>query len=82
MATEPWTDMAFNPVLFERNRRFFPDEQLAKYSGRHIAWNLEGTCIVAEAATGKELYERLKELGIDPCLTVSSFVPDPNTSYI
>lgn len=75
---EGWLDI----VTFNRNRDAFAEEQLQPYWGRHVAWSLDGTRIVADAATSQELYERMKELGIDPCTVVSSFVPDPFTSYI
>lgn len=73
---------SFDPVIFQRNRQQFPLEKLQKYWGRHVAWSFDGTTILADGATGEEVDERLKELGIDPCSTVDGFIPDPDTSYI
>ena len=73
---------SFDPVLFNRNRDLFPEEELEHYWGRHVAWSLDGTHIVADGATFEEVTARLKELGISGCSTVSSFVHDPDTSYI
>lgn len=76
------TSTDFDPVMFEANQAAFPEEQLRLYWGRHVAWNFEGTRILADGSTGKELDGRLKELGIDSSLTVDSYVFDPNLSLI
>ncbi len=76
------TATEFDPVMFNRNRDLFPESELTKYWGRHVAWNYEGTRILADGATGEEVDRRLKELGIDPCSTVESFVHDPSASYL
>jgi hypothetical protein len=39
--------------LFQKNRQQFPPEQLAKYSGRYVAWSPDGTRILA--SDGDEL---------------------------
>jgi len=75
---EGWIDS----VTFGRNRDQFTAEELRPYWGRHVAWNLEGTQILADGADHKEIYDRLKQLGIDPLLTVDDFVQDPEVSYI
>lgn len=74
------TATEFDPVLFEANQAVFPEEQLQAFWGRHVAWNFEGTRILADGATHPELYRRLNELGIDPALTVDAYVPDPAAS--
>jgi len=69
-------------LTYTRNRANFPEAELERYWGRHVAWNFEGTRILADGATMKELFARLDEMGIDPCATVSDFIRDPDTSYI
>jgi hypothetical protein len=64
-------------VVYQRNRRAFPPEQLAPYQGKCVTWNAEGTTILAAGDSWAELYERMKELGIDPCETVDEYIPDP-----
>jgi hypothetical protein len=71
-----------NLVQFRRNRDAFPEDLLRPYWGKRVAWNAEGTQIVASGATEDEVFDRLEELGIDPCQTVGEFIFDPNTSYI
>ena len=76
------TATEFDIVVFNRNQALFPADKLAKYWGRHVAWNYEGTQILADAPTGADLNRRLKELGIDPCSTVDDFIPDPRVTYL
>lgn len=78
MVPEGWIDT----TTFDRNRDRFPPEKLRQYAGRHVAWSMDGTEIVADGATFDELIRRLEDLGIDPTSTVPSFVHDPDTSYI
>lgn len=82
MATEPWTDMAFDPVTFERNFRQLRVDAQECYWGRYVAVNYEGTAVVADGSSRVEVRERLREMGVQPHLTVDVFVPDPNVSYI
>jgi hypothetical protein len=89
---EPWPDlvegrrMKFNdsPIdvpLFDRNRRQFPAEQLQPYWGKCVAWNAEGTQIVASGETWAEVRLQLKALGIHPLQVVDEFIPHPDVSY-
>jgi hypothetical protein len=78
----PVPDGWIDTVTFNRNRDLFPQEELQTYWGRHVAWSLDGTRILADGATHAEMYRRLQELGIDPCSTVDDFIHDPNVSYI
>jgi hypothetical protein len=34
-----------------KNRNEFPPEELAKYQGKHVAWNLDGTYILGGTRT-------------------------------
>jgi hypothetical protein len=78
----PIPDGWFDTITFNRNRDAFPQEELQKYWGRHVAWSLDGTRILADGASAGEVYARLDELGVPPGTTVASFVPDPESSYI
>src|SRR5262245_42415266 len=68
-------------LLFRRNRDQFPDEQLEPYRGKQVAWNADGTRIVASGDDHEQLYERLAALGIHPAVVVDEFIPDPNASF-
>ena len=61
---------------FLKNRSHFLDEQLRPFAGQYVAWNLEGTQILASADDEQSLQERLQALGIDPAQVVGSYI-DP-----
>jgi hypothetical protein len=60
------------------NRCKFPLEELAKHWGKHIAFNLDGTRIVASAATEEELDAALRAAGIPLNQVVYSYVDGPD----
>ncbi len=78
----PFPDGWFDTVTFNRNRDLFTLEQLRPYFGRHVAWSLDGTQILADGATSEEVRLRLKELEINPLDVVDDFIHDPDVSYI
>lgn len=63
-------------VDYNRNRAKFPPEELARYAGHQVAYNMEGTRIVASAATEEELEKVLVSKGIAPDRVVVGYV-DP-----
>jgi hypothetical protein len=63
-------------VRYAENRAKCPPERLLTYAGRHIAWNADGTQIVASAYGNEALLEELVRLGIDPGQVVFDYV-DP-----
>jgi hypothetical protein len=65
--------------LFNANVRKFPSEELEKFKGRHIAWNLEGTCILASGADELEVAKNLKEKGIELHQVVFDNLPSCDT---
>jgi hypothetical protein len=65
----------FNGALFNENRRKVPPEELSKYAGRYVAWNLEGTQIIASAAERETLYADLAAAGVPLDCVVQSYVP-------
>jgi hypothetical protein len=63
-------------AVFEENRRkHIPPESLLPYRGQHVAYNAEGTAIVASAPEMPELYARLKALGIPQSRVVIGWIP-------
>jgi hypothetical protein len=62
------------PAEFLENSHKFPSEELMKYAGKHIAWSLDGTRIVASADDSKALLEAIKSLGLSPSRVVRSYV--------
>jgi len=60
------------------NRSKVPSEVLAKYVGRHVAWNREGTQIVASGDDDGEVFAAVKAAGIPTDQVVFSYVPQPD----
>ena len=68
---------------FDENRSKFPLEELAEYAGKHIAFSLDGTRILASGDTIEEVEEQLIAAGINPNQVVGSYVDPPDvTSWI
>ncbi len=67
---------------FFQNRRTFPQKELARYAGRHVAWSWDGTLIVADADSDGDLVEKVKSLGLNPSRVVYSYVELPDAVYI
>ncbi len=63
-------------VKFDENRWRIPPEQLLPYAGLHVAWNAEGTEIVASGKTRREVYEALEVLGINSSQVVHDYIDD------
>jgi hypothetical protein len=61
-------------VDYNRNRPHFPPDELAKYAGQQVAFNLEGTRILASAPTEDELQKVLASKGIAPNRVVVGYV--------
>jgi len=66
----PWLDLG----TYHKNRCNFPPEQLIPYQGKHVAWNLDGTRILASGDTEEEVAEQLAAAGIDPGQVVASYI--------
>lgn len=64
--------------VFRDNRARFPLEQLIPHRGEWIAFNADGTQIVAGAVTFGELEARLEAMGIDAQTVVFEGVPGPD----
>jgi hypothetical protein len=61
-----------------RNREALPEAELAPYYGKHVAWNMEGTKIVASGADELEVFHALQRAGYDPEQVVFSYIYRPD----
>lgn len=64
-----------DPRQHYRNRAALPVEELEKYAGQHVAWNLEGTAIVASGRSELEVFEAARAKGYRLGQLVFSSVP-------
>lgn len=69
-------------VYFDENRAKYPSQGLLGYTNQVIAWQADGTRILAHGATWEEVEERLQALGINPNQVVFEFIPDPDVSHL
>jgi hypothetical protein len=70
-----------NPVIstqFRTNRAAFAATELAKYVGQWIAFNQQGTDILASGNDLEVLEDRLKAIGLDPNDVVVECIPQPD----
>jgi hypothetical protein len=72
----------FDYLVFEENQRRFPPEELDKHAGKHVAWSLDGTRILASAETIEEVVAKLEAAGIDPHRVLHGYVDEPGVSNI
>ena len=56
------------------NRAKYPPEKLLKYAGHYIAWNAEGTQVVASGPDEYAIERELEIRGINPSQVVFSYV--------
>jgi hypothetical protein len=68
--------------LFDENMRKVPFEDLARYVGKHVAWSLDGTRIVASGNDVKEVNDKVVAAGIPPHRVVFDYIDDPDISYL
>jgi hypothetical protein len=72
----PWLDF----TTHHKNRRAFPPEKLLRYAGKHVAWNWEGTRILASGKTIARVFDQLEAAGIDCGQVVFSYVDSGDES--
>ncbi len=60
---------------FLTNRATFPVEELAKYTGRWVAWSPDGTRVAASAPGPEFLDALLEAAGLDPMQCVVEGIP-------
>ncbi len=63
-------------IKFEENRWKVPWEYLQPYVGLHVAWDLEGTRILASGKTRSEVYQALENQGIHLGQVVYNYIDD------
>jgi hypothetical protein len=66
----PWLDV----VTHHQNRDAIPLDQLLPYQGKHVAWNWEGTRILASGDTIEMVFDQLEAAGIDCGRVVFSYI--------
>jgi hypothetical protein len=67
------------PGDYHKTRREMSADEYQKWVYKHIAWAWDGTHIVAGAATGAELIEELRRLGIDTSKVVFGYMDGPES---
>jgi hypothetical protein len=67
---------------YHKNRVAFPQEELAKYAGKFVAFSPDGTRILASGDTPEEMEAQLVALGIPPNQVVGSYIEDGYTSRL
>jgi hypothetical protein len=73
----PWVDSN----KFNENTSKIPAEELLQYAGQVIAWNLDGTRILASGKDELDVDKKLRLLGIDPSQVVFDNVPESDTIF-
>jgi hypothetical protein len=61
-----------------RNREAVPLAELEPYYGKHVAWNMDGTKIVASGADDGEVIQAVLHAGLDPGQVVISYIYGPD----
>ena len=62
---------------FAKNIAKTPLAELQRWADRHVAWNWDGTRIVAGAETVAGLIAELRRAGVDPSTVVFDFIEIP-----
>jgi hypothetical protein len=71
-----------NMKQYIENRNAFPEEELKKYYGRHVAWSLDGTRIIASGDDDEQVLEAARAAGYTTDDFVFSYVHNPDEVYI
>jgi len=70
----PATEVYAHPIYGTISRSNFalnhPDEEMIRHRGMFVAWSMDGTKVLASAATGRELMAEVHRLnlGTDDCI--------------
>ena len=70
----PWMDLG----TYNKNRPNFPADELIPYEGKQVAFNVEGTRILASGDTVEEVYKQLDAAGIGHDQIVISYIDPPD----
>jgi len=60
---------------FQKNRQNFPPEELARYAGKYVAWDPEGTHILASNEDELQLANAVRAAGYNSAEVLIAFVP-------
>jgi hypothetical protein len=74
-------DSWLGPEFFA-NRPKFPEEELLKYAGQHVAFSWDGTRILAADPDEKTLFDKVLAAGLDLSRVVFEYVDDGRYSHI
>lgn len=72
--------MPFQPNEHHQNRARLSEEQLRPYYGKEVAWNLDGTQIVASGDDFDQVFQAVLDAGLDPEHVVFAEVDPPETA--
>ena len=61
--------------LHNENRNRIPAEELEPYAGQYVAFNAEGTCVLAHGEDHFAVEAMLRSLSIDPATVVYERIP-------
>jgi hypothetical protein len=75
-ATDPFSDPKRYLQFIENQKKITP-EMLIPFRGLHVAWNAEGTRIVAWGETYEAVYAHLDTLGLSGSEVAFDYVPHP-----
>jgi glucose/arabinose dehydrogenase len=67
---------------YAENRHKFPQEELAKHWGKHVAFSPDGTRIVASGDSLDEVLDKLQAAGIHFSQVVHAYIDPPDVSLI
>jgi hypothetical protein len=59
---------------YQHNRCNYPPEKLLQYAGQYIAWNLEGTEVLASGEAMEIVEQKLMAMGILPNMVVGDYI--------
>jgi hypothetical protein len=68
--------------LFEENQSRCSVEQLRGFAGRHVAWSLDGTTILASGETFEELADNLHASGLTNEQAIFDYIDPPDAVLI
>ena len=60
---------------YNENRNQYPAEQLEPYAGQYVAFNAEGTCVLAHGEDHFAVEAMLRAAGVDPETVVYERIP-------
>ncbi len=67
----------FDGWSFSVNINKIPENEVAKHAGKHVAYSLDGTQILASGQDDEEVDKKLIAAGIQPSRVVHSYLPSP-----